>query len=73
MSELYLKRCFITEYPSPKVILISFDVWQIGNSGVYRPNLKPAQSALCRHGGEGGYEQPSKQVFVGYLTAKKLV
>jgi hypothetical protein len=35
--------------------------------------LKPAQSAICRHGSEGGYEQPSKQSFVVYLTAKKLV
>jgi hypothetical protein len=41
--------------------------------GVYRPALRPAQSALCRHGGEGGYEQPSKQSSVVYLTAKKLV
>jgi hypothetical protein len=35
--------------------------------------LKPAQSALYAYGGEGGYEQPSKQSFVVYLTAKKLV
>jgi hypothetical protein len=26
-----------------------------------------------RHGGEGGYEQPSKQSFVVYLIAKKFV
>jgi hypothetical protein len=48
-------------------------LWQIGNSRVYRLDLKPAQSALCRHGGEGSYEQPSKQLFVVYLTAKKLI
>jgi hypothetical protein len=39
-------------------------LWQIGNGGVYFPALKPAQSALCMHGGEGGHEQPSKQLFV---------
>jgi hypothetical protein len=56
-------------------VLISLTkcLWQIGNDGVYRPALKPAQSALCRRGGEGGYEQPSKQSFVVYLTARKLV
>jgi hypothetical protein len=48
-------------------------LWQIGNDGVYRPALKPAQHALCKHGGEGGYEQLSKQSFIVYLTAKKLV
>jgi hypothetical protein len=26
-----------------------------------------------RHGGEGGYEQPSKQSFLEYLTAKKFI
>jgi hypothetical protein len=30
------------------------------------------QPALCRNGGEGGYEQLSKKSFVVYLTAKKL-
>jgi hypothetical protein len=52
-----IKCCFITEYLSPKVIFISFDIWQIGNGGIYRPPLKTAQSALCRYGGEGCYEQ----------------
>jgi hypothetical protein len=47
-------------------------LWQIAKGGAYRPALKPAQSVLCRHGGEGGYEQPSKQSFVAYLTGKKL-
>jgi hypothetical protein len=46
-------------------------LWQTGNWGVYRPALKPAQSAACSHGGEGGYERPSEQSV--YLTAKKLV
>jgi hypothetical protein len=34
-------------------------VWQIGNGGVYRKASKPAQSALCTYGGDGGYEEPS--------------
>jgi hypothetical protein len=34
------------------------------------PSLKPAQSTLYTHGGEGGYEQTSKQSFVLYLSAK---
>jgi hypothetical protein len=40
---------------------------------VYHPALKPVKSALRRHGGEGGYEQPPIQSFVVYLTAKKFV
>jgi hypothetical protein len=32
---------------------------------------RPSQSTLCRLGGEGGYEKPSKLLFVVYLTAKK--
>jgi hypothetical protein len=66
----------LTEYESvtQKVLtLLESILWQIGNGGVYRPALKPAQSTLCRHGSEGGYEQPSKQSFVVHLTAKKLV
>jgi hypothetical protein len=42
----------LTEYESAtKKGLISLEsiLWQIGNGGVYRPALKPAQSALCRH------------------------
>jgi hypothetical protein len=30
-------------------------------------------SMASSYGGEGGYEQPSKQSFVVYLPAKKLV
>jgi hypothetical protein len=45
---------------------------EIGNGRVYHPALKPAQFPLCRHGCEGGYEQP-KELFAVYLTAKKLV
>jgi hypothetical protein len=66
----------LTEYESvTQKVLIPWTkcLWQIGNGGVYRPALTPAQSALCRHGGEGSYEQPSKQSFLVYLTAKKLV
>jgi hypothetical protein len=66
----------LTDYESvTQKVLISLTkcLWQIGNGGVYLPALKPAQSALCRPGGEGGYEQPSKQSFMVYLTAKKLV
>jgi hypothetical protein len=73
-----VKRWFITEYPSPKVIFISFDVWQnvfgkFETAGLITRFQKPAQSASCRQGGAGGYEQLSKQSFVVYLTAKKRV
>jgi hypothetical protein len=48
-------------------------LWQIGNGEFYDPPLKSAQSAVCRHGGEGSYEHPSKLLFVVYLTAEILI
>jgi hypothetical protein len=45
-------------------------LWQTGNGEVSHLALKPAQSAFGRHGGEGTYEQLSKQSFVVYLTTE---
>lgn len=39
-------------------------LWQTRNDGVYHLALKFDQSALCRYGDEGSYEQPSKRSFV---------
>jgi hypothetical protein len=36
------------------------DKMSLANGGVYHPASKPAESAYCRHGGQGSYEQPSK-------------
>jgi hypothetical protein len=36
-------------------------------------NFKAWTVALCRHLGEGGYEQPFRHSFMVYLTARKLV
>lgn len=59
------------KYPSPNVIFIGFN--NLTKCRVYHLALKPAQYALCGHEGVGGYEAPPKQLFMPYLTAKKLV
>jgi hypothetical protein len=46
---------------------------KLETEGFIVPASKPAQSALCRDGGEGSYEESSKQSFVVYLTANMLV
>jgi hypothetical protein len=69
----------LTEYESvTQKVLISLE--SILYNAKQRQHVPPFMArkmfkrySLCRHGSEGGYEQPSKQSFVVHLTANKLV